>query len=194
MLIGITGMPGAGKGAIYKVAKKLNIPIISMGDVVRHETIKRGLELNPKNVGDTAIWLRKKYGKEAIAVACLNYINEKLKDEEIIIIEGLRSLYEADYLRKHRPLIIIAIHASPKTRFERLKSRGREDDPRDIRDFIERDLRELNFGIGECIALADFMVVNENKDYDTFLKELEEVIKKIIENKERFKEQIQYRS
>ncbi|WP_457611745.1 AAA family ATPase [Methanocaldococcus sp.] len=191
LLIGITGMPGAGKSGVYEVAKRLNIPIISMGDIVRYETKKRGLELNPKNVGETAIWLREKYGDEAIAVACLKYINENLKDKDVVIIEGIRSLYEVDYFRKHKPLVLIAIHASPRTRFERLRSRGREDDPKDLRVFIERDLRELKFGIGESIALADFMVVNEN-DYDKFLNNLEEVIKEIINNKDKYKNQIIY--
>ena len=40
-LIGITGMPGSGKSAIFEIAKKHNILIISMGDIVRYETKKK---------------------------------------------------------------------------------------------------------------------------------------------------------
>ena len=162
-LIGITGMPGSGKSAIMEVSKKYDIPVVSMGDVVRHETIKKGLELNPDNVGNTAIELRKKYGNEAVAVPCLQYIEEHYKDNDIVIIEGIRSMYEVNYFRKHKPLVLIAIHSSPLTRFERLKMRGREDDSTSWEVFVERDLRELGFSIGYAIALADFMVVNEGK-------------------------------
>ncbi|HID47355.1 MAG TPA: dephospho-CoA kinase, partial [Methanococcaceae archaeon] len=128
LLIGIAGMPGSGKSAVFQVAPKFNIPVVSMGDIVRQETLKRGLELTPENVGNTAVELRKEYGKEGIAVFCLKHIQEKFKDEDIVVIEGIRSMYEVDYFRKHYPLTIVAIHSSPKTRFKRLKKRRREDD------------------------------------------------------------------
>ncbi len=56
----------------------------------------------------------------------------------------------------------MAIHASPKTRFQRLLSRGRSDDPKTWETFYERDNRELNVGLGHVIALADTVVVNES--------------------------------
>ena len=186
LLIGITGMPGAGKSAIYEVAKKYNLLVVSMGDVVRYETKKRGLELNPENVGNTAIKLREEFGNEAIAVVCLKYIEENLKDKDIIIVEGIRSLYEVNYFRKHKPLVLIAIHSSPLTRFERLKKRGREDDSTSWDVFVERDLRELGFSIGHAIALADFVVVNE-KSFEDCLNQLDHVFREILNNLEKYK-------
>jgi len=56
---------------------------------------------------------------------------------------------------------VVAVHASPRTRYERLISRGRSDDPKNWEDFAERDLRELSVGIGNVIALAEEMLVNE---------------------------------
>ena len=180
-LIGITGMPGSGKSAIIEIARKYNIPVISMGDVVRRGTMKKGLELNPENVGNTAVELRKKYGNEAVAVPCLQYIEENYNNEEIVIIEGIRSMYEVNYFRKSHPLTIIAIHSSPKTRFNRLKSRKREDDTSEWDKFVERDLRELEFSIGKVISLADYVVINEG-DYTTYLNNLEKVLKIAIKN------------
>ncbi|WP_459201138.1 AAA family ATPase [Methanococcus sp. CF] len=178
-LIGITGMPGSGKSAITKLAEKYKITVVSMGDVVRHETSKQGLTLNPENVGNTAVKLREIHGKEAIAVPCLKYVNEKYNCEDFVIIEGIRSIYEVNYLKKHAELDIIAIHASPKTRFERLSGRNREDDSNDWNTFVERDERELNFSIGNVISLSDYMVVNEGS-YDDFISALEKTFKKVI--------------
>ncbi len=178
-LIGITGMPGSGKSAIIDISKKYNIPVVSMGDVVRYETMKHGLELNPDNVGNTAVELRKKYGKEAVAVPCLQYIEEHFKNNEIVIIEGIRSMYEVNYFRKHYPLKIIAIHSSPKTRFERLKSRNRADDTSEWNKFVERDFRELEFSIGSVIALSDYIVINEG-NYEEYLNNLENTLKTAI--------------
>lgn len=178
-LIGITGMPGSGKSAITKLAEDEKIAVVSMGDVVRHETIKRGLILNPENVGNTAVILRELHGKEAIAVPCLEYVKEKYSNEEYVVIEGIRSLYEVNYFRKHIELDIIAIHSSPKTRFERLTNRNREDDSADWDTFVERDYRELDFSIGSVIALSDYMVVNEG-EYSEFIRNIEKVFKKVI--------------
>lgn len=174
-------MPGSGKSAIINLAKENNIPVVSMGDIVRHETLKQGLILNPENVGKTAIFLRKLHGKEAIVVPCLKYIFEKYKNEKFVVIEGIRSIYEVNYLKKHVFLEIIAIHSSPKTRFERLSARNREDDSNSLDTFIERDNRELDFSIGSVISLADYVVVNE-EEYDKFLENLNSLLKKIIMN------------
>ncbi len=174
-LIGITGMPGSGKSAIFKISKKYNIPVVSMGDIVRYETKKNNLELNPENVGNTAIELRKKYGNEAIAVPCLKYIEENYKNASVVIIEGIRSMYEVNYFKKYYPIKIIAIHSSPKTRFERLSKRCREDDTDEWNKFVERDLRELGFTIGNVIALSDYIVINEGS-YEDYLKNLEKTL------------------
>ncbi len=186
LLIGITGMPGSGKSAIYEVAKKYNLPVVSMGNVVRYETKKRGLELTPENVGNTAINLRKEYGNEAIAVVCLKYIENNLKDKDIIIVEGIRSLYEVNYFRKHYPLVLIAIHSSPLTRFNRLVNRRREDDSTSWEVFVERDLRELNFSIGHAIALSDFVVINESS-IENCINQLDNILKEILSNTEKYK-------
>ncbi|MCQ6254511.1 AAA family ATPase [Methanocaldococcus sp.] len=186
LLIGITGMPGSGKSTIYEVAKKYNLPVVSMGDVVRYETKKRGLELTPENVGNTAINLRKEYGNEAIAVVCLKYIENNLKDKDIIIVEGIRSLYEVNYFRKHYPLVLIAIHSSPLTRFNRLVNRRREDDSTSWEVFVERDLRELNFSIGHAIALSDFVVINESS-IENCINQLDNILKEILSNTEKYK-------
>jgi cysteinyl-tRNA synthetase len=44
----------------------------------------------------------------------------------------------------------------------RLMERGRKDDSTDLEKIKERDKRELRWGIGEVIAMADSVVVNED--------------------------------
>jgi dephospho-CoA kinase len=81
----------------------------------------------------------------------------------LIIIEGVRSRYEVDMFRERwgEDFRIMAVHASPGTRFRRLLGRGRADDPKDRFGFEERDRRELAWGLGEVIAIADIMLLNE---------------------------------
>ncbi len=175
----IVGMPGSGKTLAVSFLKKLGLDVVNMGDVVREEAISRGIEITPENLGKISVELREKYGKEEVARRCLPKI---IKYDRDIVIEGIRSFYEINYFKKNlnADFIILAIHASPKTRFERLLRRGREDDPKNLEEFKERDLRELKYGLGDVIALADYMIVNEYS-IEYLKKEVEKFYKKFFE-------------
>ncbi|MCS7364547.1 MAG: AAA family ATPase [archaeon GB-1867-035] len=178
-LIGIVGMPGAGKSIIADTAKKYGIPVIVMGDVIREEAILRRIPPTPENLGKIMKELRLKEGAGVVARRCFPKI-DKCK-EKVIMIDGIRSLAEVEeFKEKYGEIIIIAVHASPKTRFKRLKKRGRSDDPKNWEEFTKRDLRELEVGIGKVIAIADYMLVNE----DT----IEKLIEKATKILERLKE------
>ena len=100
-------------------------------------------------------------------------------ESPIIVVDGVRSLDEVEYFKKFFDVVIVAIHTSPKTRFSRLRARGRPDDPRSWSDFRERDERELSLGIGNVIALADFMIVNEEISLSEFEALCERLITRI---------------
>ncbi|MFW9927462.1 MAG: AAA family ATPase, partial [Candidatus Thorarchaeota archaeon] len=59
-LIIVTGMPGAGKSGIAEAFHDAGFPVIVMGDVIRKETKKRGLEPNPENTKKVMLELREK--------------------------------------------------------------------------------------------------------------------------------------
>ncbi len=182
---GVTGLPGSGKSIISRIAKKDGIHSISMGDVIRKEAEKQNC-----TTGEAAVNLRKKYGNNVVADRCIQEIYKhsrkrnkkktpvkkmhksnnryappkkyKKIEQDIYIIEGIRSPQEVQYFRKRfKNFKIIAIHSNPEERFNRLIRRKRSDDSPDYKVFLERDRRELDFGIGEVIALADYMLINE---------------------------------
>ncbi|MCS7368162.1 MAG: AAA family ATPase [archaeon GBS-70-058] len=155
----LTGMPGSGKTTISEFVKEMKIPVIAMGDVVREEAKVRGMEPTPKNLGKLMIEMRKKMGANIIAKKCVEKIKEL--NSKIILVEGVRSLEEIEEFKKIGDVKVIAVHSSPKTRYERLFRRGRCDDPKSWEEFKERDLRELDIGIGKVISLADEIIINE---------------------------------
>ncbi len=160
VLIGTAGMPGAGKDTVRKVIQKLGFQVIVMGDEVRSEAKRRGLDITPENLGKVMLEMRRVEGPAVIAKRCIQKI--KSMDSPFILIDGIRSLHEVEEFRKVFPdFKVLAIHASPKTRFKRLLRRGREDDPKSWIDFMKRDMRELSVGLGDVIATADYMLVNE---------------------------------
>ena len=159
-VIGVAGMPGSGKSLVARIAEKMGCSVVMMGDVVRDETAKRGLPLTPENVGIVMLRLRDEEGPAVIAERCVSKI-ENAKTGTIVV-DGLRSLQEVEEYRRHfKNFVIIAIHSSPETRFQRIFKRSRSDDPKSWEAFHERNMRELSVGLGNVIATADYLIVNE---------------------------------
>jgi len=175
MVIGVAGMPGAGKGEIARIAKEKGCAVVVMGDEIREETKRRGLEPTPENVGKIMLKLREEEGPTVVAKRCIPKIANSSAD--IVLVDGTRSLHEVYEFEKNFPqFVLVAVHSSPETRFGRLFRRRRSDDPKGWEVFIERDLRELSVGQGNVIAMADHMIVNEGT-----LEEFKAKIREVLE-------------
>jgi dephospho-CoA kinase len=162
IVIGLTGMPGSGKSlVVVETALQEGYAVVVMGDVVREETQKRGLPLTPENVGKVMLGLRAEGGDYVIAEKCIPKIEQARSSR--VIVEGIRSLHEANIFKGHfAKFTLMAVHSSPETRFKRLYNRGRSDDSKNWEIFHDRDMRELGVGIGNAIAMAEFMIINED--------------------------------
>lgn len=177
LILGLAGMPGAGKSIVVDIAKEKGYGVVVMGDEVREEARKRGLEPTPENIGDLMLEMRRVDGEAAIAKRCIPKIISKAEFK--IIIDGIRSLTEVEEFRKNfRTFVLVAVHSSPETRFKRLYHRQRSDDPKDWEIFHERDMRELSVGLGNAIAMAEYMIVNE-KSLDVVKKKIKRVLERI---------------
>ncbi len=161
----ITGMSGSGKTTLAGYAEEHGYRVTTMGDVIRDLARERGLEPTPSNLGLVAEGIRREGGDAAVARKCI----ERLRREGAarVVVDGIRSLEEVEAFRDaFSDVMLMAVHASPRTRFRRLRERGRSDDPKRWETFVERDRRELGFGVGSAIAMADHMIVNEGSLQD----------------------------
>lgn len=96
-------------------------------------------------------------------------------------MDGIRSLDEVEEFKKRFPKSsLIAICASPETRFQRLYRRRRSDDATAWDAFHERDMRELSVGLGNAIAMAEYTLVNEEA-LDVVKNRVEHVLGKVEE-------------
>lgn len=170
-LVVTVGMPGSGKDEVASVAKGLGFAVIKMGDLVRAETKRRNFPPTDKNFGRIAKEEREKNGPAIWAKRSVPLVTEMKT-----LIDGLRSGEELSMFRHNfGDLVVIGIFSSPETRFERLSQRGRGDDSMDMDEFYERDNRELKFGLGDALALADHMIVNEGT-----VQELRAAVEKVL--------------
>ena len=176
IVIGVAGMPGAGKATIRRMAEKMGYPAVMMGDEIREEAERRGLKPTPENLGTLMLKLREEKGAGVVAELCVPKIKES--ESKIVIVDGIRSLDEIEEFKRHFPnFLLIAIHTSPEARFERLFRRKRSDDPSNWGTFMERDSRELSVGLGSVIATSDYLIVNEGTK-----SQLRRKVRKVLED------------
>ena len=176
-IIAFTGMPCSGKSEAVQIAKDKGFLILRMGDMVWEETKNQGLELNDKNVGKVANDMREKYGMDIWAQRTVKKIKAIGKKDQIVI-DGIRNIEEINFFKKElsNDFVIIAIDASDELRKKRALSRGRKDDSSNIKDFEERNKRELRWGLGKVITSADIVISNEGG-----IAEFKDKIRKVLD-------------
>jgi dephospho-CoA kinase len=174
LIVAITGMPGAGKSTATSALVKKGWKRIVMGDVIRAETQRRGLQPNAKNTGEVMRSLRAERGPSAVADLCMEDIQRA--GTRKVVVDGIRSMAEVDAFRREAKVLLVAIHASPGRRFELLRERGRSDDPLSYEMFAARDRRELDVGVGEAIAMADETVSNQRTTPTKLAREMLKVV------------------
>jgi dephospho-CoA kinase len=153
--------------------------IVTMGDVVRNEVKIRNLEPTGNNIGKIAKVLREKNGPAIIAEKCVELI--KKKNEEIIFVDGVRSISEVMVFRKYWKFPIISILVDEEKRFKHLFERNRSDDPKSLEDLKERDRREIEFGLDKVLEIAEYRIYN-NSSIEDLEKKIRKTVLGIIQN------------
>ncbi|MHA1154971.1 MAG: AAA family ATPase [Candidatus Heimdallarchaeota archaeon] len=185
IFLAVTGAQGSGKSVFTNIAKdKYNIPTYRLGNIIIKECKKRGLEINGRNMGKMSSVLRYEGGKQVIASKAISAIQKDLeKKPKLLIIDGIRSYEELSYFReKLNDVRLVAIMTSLKKRKQRVENRKRID-LGTLGDFEEREQRELAFGLGDVITKADYFILNENINKEEFVKQIESLLKRILDEK-----------
>jgi dephospho-CoA kinase len=165
LIVGLTGMPGAGKTTVANYLSQKGIPLLVMGDVVREVAENDGLELTSDNLAKLMLRLRKRNGPEAVAHLIVNKIKLMKREDKqlsVVIVDGIRSMAEVRLLRRIGSVKLLAIHGSTLTRYTHVRERGRSDVPSNIGEFDKRDKIEMDVGISNAIALADETISNND--------------------------------
>ncbi|WP_370574082.1 dephospho-CoA kinase [Methanomethylovorans sp.] len=159
-ILAFVGMPASGKSVAASILGESGIKVVNMGDVIREEVVRRGLESTDANVGGVGTDLRNKEGKDAVAKRCIPKIQAAGSD--FLVVDGVRSLAEINCFKQAfgSDFTLVTIDAPLETRFARVQARKRSDDMKDIDALRVRDDRELGWGMGEAIAAADLVIEN----------------------------------
>ena len=174
-VISIVGMAGSGKSEVAKIFENYGFAKVRFGNITDREIEKRGMELNEKNERNIRKQLRKEYGMSAYAKLSLSSIDKLLQSADVVV-DGLYSWEEYTLLKGRYcdSFYVVAVWASPETRYERLTKRPIR--PLTVEEAISRDIAEIeNSNKGGPIAMANFTVINESS-----LEDLEKETQRVI--------------
>ncbi|PIP52420.1 dephospho-CoA kinase [Candidatus Beckwithbacteria bacterium CG23_combo_of_CG06-09_8_20_14_all_47_9] len=153
-------MAGAGKSEACRYLAAKGFPVLRFGDETDRGLRLQGLSLKEENERKYRENLRQELGMAAYAIKIEPRINEALKNQQSIILDGLYSWEEYVYLQPKFPgLKLIVIYARPQIRYRRLAVRAvRQLTPRQAR---ARDIAEIEVSHkAGPIAIADYLVDN----------------------------------
>ena len=177
-VVSIVGMTGAGKSEVSRVFENNGFIRIRFGDVTDEEIKKRGLKPNEENERYIRELLRQEHGMSAYAKLNLPRI-DSARQRSDVVIDGLYSWEEYTFLKTYygEDLYLVAVWASPQTRYQRLTTRPER--RLTLEEAINRDQAEIeNIHKGGPIAMADFTIINESS-LENLRQQAEEIITKL---------------
>lgn len=177
MIIGLTGKNGSGKGEVANFLIGRGFQYYSLSDEIREEMKRQEVKITRENLIPFANKLRNEKGPSYLA----EKIVERLEADKNYVVDSIRNPFEVETLRQKNGFHFISVVANPKTRFERLRSRGRENDPVDYKKFLEIDAAEASNSdpsaqqMDRTHQLADAVVENNGN-----LEDLHDKVKQVL--------------
>lgn len=183
MIIGLTGKNGAGKGEVAEFLKKRGFIYYSLSDVIRDELKVRGKEITRENLIQVGNELRTRLGPSVLAEKIL----AKADHDKNYIVDSVRNPNEVKALRGRKDFVLIFVDAPVEVRFERIKTRGRENDPQTLQEFTRIENAEKSSSdpnrqqLDQTQGLADATLTNDGS-LEKLYEQIIQVLKKYGSN------------
>ncbi len=198
----LVGLPLSGKSTHAKMMQEeMDIPLVETGTFVYKAVAERGLEATPENIVKVAGEC-KAQSDAYFTERAIEYIEEKYRNKPAVFLSGVKAKSEVELVKGkfgEDNVFIVSFHASRSTRHGRLMNEDRKEASKnqgqgkvtediamanDRSRFDLRDNKELGYGLGDLIALADYVINTEDKKWpyhntETTMEQFRTVIKEI---------------
>lgn len=182
--VAIVGPIGAGKTTAAEFFQNKGFESYKLSYAITLEAEKRGLDRgNRKILQDLGDEMRERDGLEVLASIAVQHLKKSPKQH--FVVESIRNHHELKYLKDYfgKKLLILAINAPLKVRYERAVSRQGQykEQEMSFTEFKEIDKRDFGINnkpneqnVDKCIKMADFMILN-NASESHLTRELDKV-------------------
>jgi dephospho-CoA kinase len=178
IVIGLAGEMGSGKGTVAKfIAEKYKGSYYRFSTMLRDVLDRLHLEQSRENLPKISVALRNAFGEDIFDKVMVGDIE---KDQsEIIVVDGMRRLKDAENLRKLAGFYLVYVDASLENCFERIVKRheNTDDAGKTIEEFKKEHTDEPETQIRALKDISDFVVENNGTLEELYAK-VDEVIKK----------------
>jgi len=180
MIIGITGLLGAGKDTVAEILVKKNFAHFSLSNEVRYELKKAKIPETIDNLVAMGIKIKNQFGFAELAKRALKKCQGKN-----CVLTSIRTTNEVKYLKNKKNFILLNISCPAKIRHKRILKRNRPSDQafKIFHKFIEKE-REQFFGTGAklnlqaTIKMSDLTIDNSH-DIKELKRKIDEIIQKL---------------
>ncbi|MBI4436085.1 MAG: AAA family ATPase [Candidatus Omnitrophica bacterium] len=162
MIIGLTGKNGSGKGEVARFLKERGFHYFSLSDVIRKYLRAKKKPLTRQHLIEAGNRLRVEHGPGVLAERVLSCLDV----DKNYVIDSIRHPGEVKTLRRRNDFVLFRVEAPRRLRFERVRRRGREKDPKRLKEFIRLERLEAKSHVEEdqqlqkTLRMADRVIRN----------------------------------
>ncbi|MCL2105471.1 MAG: AAA family ATPase [Oscillospiraceae bacterium] len=164
MVIAAVGKNGTGKDFFLEyIAKKYDLPMTSIGDIVRELAAGDGLELSRENLHKTSRKYMDAFGQTFFPEQIVKKIRES--GAPVYLVSGVRPLSDVMFLKEQfgdEFLLVDIVISDDDVRYARMLARGSDRDGGSVEKLREYDAGEEKiFHTSESEKLADITIFND---------------------------------
>ncbi len=190
-IIAVVGPIASGKGVVINFFKQKGYKVLSLSDVVREKAKELELPITRENLQNTGDQLRQAGGNAILAQEIAPEIQKNPEDDGSanlapsrgkFVIDAIRNPAEVEFFKKNFDAYSIGVTADAKRRFENMRARGKEYDPKTWEEFEKAEQRDRGVGqedygqqVEKCLEMADIVLENNSTK-----EELEEKIRLLL--------------
>jgi len=182
IIFGVTGKYASGKDSFadYLVSREKFVHI-SLSDFLREDLKRMKKQVTRENLQWIGNDLREKLGGTILAERAL----ARIEPNKNYIITSIGRVDEIETLKRHKDFVMVFVDASSETRFNRMKSRNRENDPKSLKAFLEMEKLENKGGnaqyreIDNCRKKSKIIITN-NSSLESFYSKINKLLKNTL--------------
>ncbi|MFZ5845338.1 MAG: AAA family ATPase [Patescibacteria group bacterium] len=185
IIIGLVGLPGAGKTSVADYLEKKGFIRITLSDLIKEEAGKKGIqEFSREILQALGNKMRERYGPAVLARRAF----AKIKKNGIkrAVIDGIRNTHEITFLKGRDHFILLGLTAPLRVRYERLVAAKGKDWTGSFRRFQQQETREESLGkketglrVKECLEKASYKIKNRGDLSDLYVA-VDRLLKKYL--------------